>query len=150
MPELDLERCGPGGRRGRALLPVLLLVLGLAACGGSAASRTGRTVTFVSGGAFPPSTIVGTYSVRGCLADARTLVNDARLYYAHSTGAPGPADLYYYDMRFAYAHFEADNCTSKELGEAMRRGLTARQRAFLLHNVASDLYHAFRAALDAV
>jgi hypothetical protein len=82
--------------------------------------------------------------------DARTLVDDARLYYAHSTGAPGPADLYYYDMRFAYAHFEADNCTSKELGGAMKRGLTARQRAFLLHNVASDLYRAFHSALGAV
>jgi hypothetical protein len=131
----------------RLLVPTLLVALVLAACGAGGPSHKGRTVTFSSAGAFPPSTIVGTYSVRGCAADARTVVKDARLYYVHSTGAPGPADLYYYDLRFAYAHFQADGCTSTGLGEAMRSGLTARQRAFLLHNVASDLHRAFRAAL---
>ena len=129
---------------------VLFLLVGLtsAACGGSGTPR-GRTVTFVSAGNFPPTTIVGSYSARGCARDTRTLVQDAGLYYAHSTGLPGPADLYYYDMRFHYAHFEADGCTSKQLGEAMKRHLTAPQQAFLLHNVASNLHRAFRAALDA-
>jgi hypothetical protein len=128
-------------------LVLVLLALIPTACGGAGPSQTGRTVTFASAGAFPPSTIVGTYSVRGCAADARTVVQDARLYYAHSTGAPGPADLYYYDMRFAYAHFQADGCTSRELGEAMKARLTARQRTFLLRNVASNLRRAFDAAL---
>lgn len=135
---------------------VLAAAAFLAGCGsGSKAvpppdgqSPTGRTVTFVSSGNFPPTTIVGRYSVVGCRDDARTLVHSARLYYAHSTGLPGPADLYYYDMRFSYAHFQADGCTDRELGEAMKAGLTARQRTFLLHNVARDLHLAFRAALD--
>jgi hypothetical protein len=132
---------------GRVLLFVLVVGSTAAACGG-ATQRTGRTVTFSSAGNFPPATIVGTYSVQGCEADTHTLVGDALLYYRHSNGAPGPADLYYYDMREAYAHFQADGCTSEELGQAMKRRLNARQRAFLLHNVASDLSRVFHAALD--
>ena len=92
---------------------------------------------------------MGTYSVQGCASDTHTLVSDALLYYKHSTGAPGPADLYYYDLRESYAHFEADACTSEELGQALERRLTARQRTFLLRNVASDLHRVFRSALDA-
>jgi hypothetical protein len=131
----------------RALTLVLVLLLGLA-CAACGASRKGRTVTFLAGGNFPPTTIVGHYSAHGCTADTHTLVQDAALYYAHSTGLAGPADLYYYNMRFAYAHFQADGCTSKELGREMERRLTARQRTFLLHNVASNLQRAFRGALD--
>jgi hypothetical protein len=133
-------------RADRALLLVLLVALVSAGCGGGT-PRKGRTVTFTTAGNFPPLTIVGTYSVHGCEADTHTLVGDALLYYRHSNGAPGPADLYYYDLREAYAHFEADGCTSTELGKALKRRLTARQRAFLVHNVASDLHRAFRAAL---
>jgi hypothetical protein len=116
-----------------------------AGCG--SAAHKGRTVTFSGGGAFPPSTIVGTYSAKGCMEDAKIFVGDSRSYYVHSTSGPGPADLYYDDMRLSYAHFEADGCTSKELGDAMERGLTPRQRAFLLDNVASDLRRALAAAL---
>jgi hypothetical protein len=135
-------------RAGRALLLVVLVALVSAACGGGT-HRKGRTVTFTTAGNFPPLTITGTYSVQGCASDTHTVVSDALLYYKHSTGAPGPADLYYYDMRESYAHFEADACTSKELGQALERRLTARQRTFLLRNVASDLRRVFRAALDA-
>jgi hypothetical protein len=131
-----------------ALLLALLVALGCAGCGGSTA-RTGRTVTFQGGGAFPPSTIVGTYSVNGCERDAKTLVREARSYYVHSTTGPGPADLYYDDMRLDFAHFEADACTSEELGQAMAHGLTRREERFLLDNVASDLSQAFHSALNA-
>jgi hypothetical protein len=134
-------------RRGASLLLVTLLALVAAACGATGPSHRGRTITFETAGNFQPSTIVGTYSVRGCTSDARTLVHDAQLFYAHSTGLPGPADLYYYNLRFAYAHFQADGCTSQQLGEAMKAGLTERQRSFLLRNVASELRRAFRAAL---
>jgi hypothetical protein len=134
-------------RSARGLVLILLLALVPAACGGGGL-RTGRTVTFQSGGNFPPTTIVGRYSAHGCAVDAHRLVDSARLYYAHSTWAPAPADLYYYDMRFDYAHFQADGCTSKQLGGAMKAGLTTRQQTFLLHNVASNLQRAFRAALD--
>ena len=132
-------------RRAGTVVVASLVAVAVAGCGGTA--RTGRTVTFKSAGTFPPSTIVGTYSADRCKRDARTLVRDALLYYRHSTGAPGPADLYYYDMRFAYAHVQADGCTNEELATAMERGLTARQRTWLLHNVASNLDRAFRAAL---
>lgn len=128
-------------------LLVVFLALVCAGCGGGAERRTGRTVTFKTAGTFPTETIVGAYSVPGCRHDARVLVADARGFYVHSTTAPGPADLYYYDMRFDFAHFQADDCTSEQLGEAMKRGLTARERRFLLHNVASNLLRAFRAAL---
>jgi hypothetical protein len=134
-------------RRGASLLVLILVALVAAACGAGGPSHRGRTITFETAGNFQPSTIVGTYSVRGCTSDARTLVHDAQLFYAHSTRLPGPADLYYYDLRFAYAHLQADGCTSSELGEAMKAGLTARQRAFLLHNLPSNLNRAFRAAL---
>ena len=121
----------------------------LAGCGGSA-SRTGRTVTFTTAGAFPTETIVGHYSVRACASDVGPIVRNARLYYLHSTSAPGPADLYFYDLRFAYAHFEADDCTTAQLGEALSSGLSERERTFLLRNVSGDLERAFRAALNAV
>ncbi len=136
-------------KRSCRVLLVLLVILVPAACGGGEKAPTGRTVVFHDSGAFPPTTIVGTYSAAGCATDSRTLVREARMYYRHSTGAPGPADLYYYDLRFDYAHFQADGCTSTELGEAMTRGLTPRQRRFLLGNVAHDLHSAFRAALNA-
>jgi hypothetical protein len=129
----------------RALLLALLVAFVSAGCG--ATTRKGHTVTFSGGGAFPAATIVGRYSDRGCRTDAATLVDDSHAYYVHSTSGPGPADLYYDDMRLSYAHFQADECTSEQLGDAMKRGLTPRQRAFLLDNVASDLRRAFQAAL---
>ncbi|HJQ51119.1 MAG TPA: hypothetical protein VJ838_11450 [Gaiellaceae bacterium] len=130
----------------RALVLGLLVALVSAGCGGAAA-RKGHTVTFSGGGAFPPSTIIGSSSVGGCMRDAKTLVHDSRDYYLHSTSEPGPADLYYDEMRLDYAHFQADDCTSNELRDAMKRGLTPPQRTFLLHNVASDLHRAFQEAL---
>ena len=132
---------------GRRLVLILLVGLICAACGSGGSSRKGRTVIFTTAGNFPPLTIVGTYSASGCASDARTVVRDAALYYAHSTGLPGPADLYYYDLRESYAHFQADGCTSSQLGQDLKDRLTARQRTFLLHNVAGDLQRAFRAAL---
>ena len=137
-----------GTRAVPPLLAALLVGLTCAACGSGGASHRAHTVTFVTAGNFPPLTITGTYSVGGCAADTRTVVENAALYYAHSTGLPGPADLYYYDLREAYAHFQADGCASTELGQQMERRLTSRQRAFLLHNVARDLEQAFRGALN--
>jgi hypothetical protein len=136
-----------GKRIARPVVLILLLGLACAGCGGGGTSHSPHTVTFTTAGNFPTATIVGKYSPAGCAADIHTLVDDAALYYAHSTRLPGPADLYYYDLRFDYAHFQADGCTSPELGRQMRRRLTARQRTFLLHNVASNLQHAFRSAL---
>lgn len=107
-------------------------------------------MTFSGGGAFPPATIIGSYSVGGCMRDAKTLVHDSRDFYLHSTSEPGPADLYYDEMRLDYAHFQADDCTSGQLRDAMKRGLTPPQRTFLLHNVASDLHRAFQTALRTV
>jgi hypothetical protein len=130
----------------RALGLLLLVAFVSAGCGGGA-TRKGHTVTFSGGGAFPTATIVGSFSARGCMSDAKTLVHDSHDYYAHSTYAPGPADLYYDEMRLDFAHFQADDCTSEQLGNAMKQGLTPRQRAWLLENVASDLNHAFHAAL---
>jgi hypothetical protein len=136
------------GRSSRSFVPLVLLGLVSAACGAGGTAHRARTLTFATAGNFPPATIVGSYSAHACAADTRTLVHDASLYYAHSSVLPGPADLYYYDMRFAFAHFQADGCSSRELGEVMKARLTARQRVFLLHNVASNLQRAFRAALE--
>lgn len=132
---------------GRRLGLILAVGLSCAACGSGGTSHRAGTVTFTTAGNFPPLTITGTYSVRGCAADTRTIVRNAALYYAHSTGLPGPADLYYYDLRESYAHFQADGCTASQLGQEMKSRLTARQRAFLLQNVAGDLQQAFRGAL---
>jgi uncharacterized membrane protein len=133
---------------GRRLVLILLVGLICAACGSGVTSHRAGTVTFTTAGNFPPLTITGTYSVSGCASDTRTVIRNAALYYAHSTGLPGPADLYYYDLRESYAHFQADGCTSSQLGQEMKGRLSARQRTFLLHNVAGDLQQAFRSALD--
>jgi hypothetical protein len=130
-------------------VPLLLVPLALAACGG-AARPTARTVTFQTAGAFPTATIVGHYSVRNCTHDAATVVDNAREFYLHSTGGLGPADLYFYDTRFAFAHLTADGCTSEQLGTALEHGLTQRQRRFLLGHLATELAQPFRAALKAV
>jgi len=127
-------------------LLLIACVLLLAGCGGSGASRTGRTVTFSTAGAFPTLTIVGKYSPSGCARDSNVIVQNARFFYEHSTTEPGPADLYYYDMREGYAHFQADECPSKQLGDAMTRGLTARQRRWLLGNLPSTFEQIFRTA----
>ena len=79
---------------------LVLLTLALAACGGSARPAA-HTVTFKTGGAFPTVTIVGHYSVRNCTRDAATVVDNAREFYRHLTGGLAPADLYFYDTRFA-------------------------------------------------
>ncbi len=131
-----------------ALAAIVLAVLALAACGGGT-SRTGRTVTFDTAGAFPTLTIVGHYSASNCAHAARVVVADARDFYLHSTTLPGPADLYFYDMREGYAHFQADDCTSKQLGDALARGLITRQRTWLQANLPAAFSRIFRAALSA-
>jgi hypothetical protein len=128
---------------------LLLLPLALAACGGSGRPAA-HTVTFQTAGAYPTATIVGHYSVRNCTHDARTVVDNAREFYRHSTGGLGPADLYFYDTRFAFAHFTADGCTSVQLGTALEHGLTAGQRRYLVAHLSSNLSQPFHAALQAV
>ena len=130
-------------------LSLVLVLLVLAACGGSARTAA-HTVTFQTAGAFPTATIVGHYSVRNCTHDARVVVDNAREFYRHSTGGLGPADLYFYDTRFAFAHFTADGCTSAQLGTALEHGLTARQQRYLVANLSSNLSQPFQAALKAV
>jgi len=132
----------------RRLSP-LLVVLALAACGGSARTAA-HTVTFQTAGAFPTATIVGQYSVRNCTRDAATVADNAGQYYRHTTVGPGPADLYFYNTRFAYAHFTADGCTPPQLGSALERGLTERQRRYLIANLSKNLSVPFQAALKAV
>jgi len=134
--------------RRAAFAAALLLVL--AGCGGSGSSHKGRTVTVGAYAGFPATTIVGTYSAQECATDAATVTTDARQYYEHTAGgAPPPADLYYLDMRADYSHFRADACTPAELGRALRTGLTARERSYLLGQLSPDLVRVLRAALSA-
>lgn len=136
--------------RTAAVAAAAVLVLALAGCGSSGSRHAGRTVTVGTYAGFPATTIVGTYTPKGCARDAAAVADDARQYYAHTAGgAPPPADLYYIDMRADYAHFSADACLPADLGRALRAALTARQRSYLLGNVSSDLVEAFRAALKA-
>ena len=130
-------------------LALVLVALLVAGCGGGSAKPTGRTVTFATAGAFPTLTIVGHYSAAGCGHDGGVIAENALLFYRHSTTAPGPADLYFYDMREGYAHFQADVCTSRQLGAALVRGLTPRQRTWLLANLPGDFSRIFRTALGA-
>ena len=134
---------------GRSVVAALVLVL--TGCGGSAAaSHTGRTVTVGTYAGFPATTIVGTYSAKGCAHDAAAVAQDALLYFEHTAGgAPPPADLYYIDMQQDYKLFLADACPPADLGRALRQALTARQRSYLVGNLSSDLVQAFRAALKA-
>jgi hypothetical protein len=133
--------------RPACLASICIAALVLAACGGSGGgAHTAHTVTFSTAGAFPTATIVGHYSASGCSRDADVVFHDARLFYTHSTSAPGPADLYFYNMRFAYAHFQADGCSPAQLGDRMTRDLSAAQRTWLLANLPSDFRHIFAVA----
>ena len=127
---------------------MLAAVALLAGCGG-ASQHAAHVVTFDAAGAFPTVTIEGVYSVHNCERDTSVVVANARLFYVHSTGGIGPADLYFYDLRFAYAHFQADGCSPGELGDALASKLTQRQRNFLIHNLSSNLATAFSDALKA-
>ena len=132
------------------ILALLAIVLVAAGCGGgSSASPRAHTVTFSTAGAFPTLTIAGKYSPARCRHDSGTIVQNARLFYKHSTTLPGPADLYYYDMREGYAYFQADGCLNAQLGAALTSGLTARQRTWLLANLPADFERIFSAALAA-
>jgi hypothetical protein len=135
----------PTSPRGILILAAVAL---LAGCGGSS-QHAAHVVTFDTAGAFPTATITGVYSVHNCERDTNTVVENARLFYVHSTGGIGPADLYFYDLRFAYATFQADGCSPGELGDALASKLTQRQRNFLIHNLSSNLATAFGAALKA-
>jgi hypothetical protein len=84
-----------------------------------------------------------------CERDTNVVIDNSRLFYVHSTGGIPPADLYFYDLRFGYAHFQADGCSPGELGAALASKLTQRQRNFLIHNLSSNLATAFTAALRA-
>lgn len=133
----------------RAAVAVVVALV-LAGCGGSGSRHAGRTVTVGTYAGFPATTIVGTYTPKGCARDAAAVAGDAHQYYAHTAGgAPPPADLYYIDMRADYAHFRADACPPADLGRALRTRLTARQRAYLLRDLSSDFVQAFRVALSA-
>lgn len=127
---------------------MLAAVALLAGCGGSS-QHAAHVVTFTTAGAFPPETIEGVYSVHNCKRDTSVVVANARSFYVHSTGGIGPADLYLYQLRFAYAHFQADGCSPGELGDALASKLTQRQRNFLIHNLSSNLASAFTDALKA-
>ena len=131
----------------RAILMLAAVGL-LAGCGGSS-QHAAHVVTFETAGAFPTATIKGVYSVPNCEQDTNGVVANARLFYDHTNGGIGPADLYFYDLRFAYAHFQADGCSPGELGDALASKLTQRQRNYLIHNLSSNLATAFIAALKA-
>jgi len=122
-------------------------VMALAGCGSAALPHGAHVVTFTTAGAFPTATITGEYSLRNCARDTRVVTADAREYYTHIAGGLSPADLYYYNLRFAYATFEADGCTPGQLGRALEHGFTQRERAFLFRNLTSSIETAFRAAL---
>ncbi len=141
--------------RRRAVLPTFpkailtLAAVGLlAGCGGSS-QHAAHVVTFKTAGAFPTATIKGVYSVHNCKRDTGVVVENARLFYDHMTGGIAPADLYFYELRFAYAHFQADGCSPGELGDALASRLTQQQRNFLIRNLSSNLATAFSAALKA-
>ena len=134
-------------RMRRVVIAVALASL-LAGCGARSAHQA-HVVTFTTAGAFPTVTIDGVYSVHNCKRDTSNVVANAHLFYDHSTGGLGPADLYFYDLRFAYAHFQADGCSPRELGDALTTLLTQRQRNWLLDNLSSNLATAFRVALNA-
>jgi hypothetical protein len=130
----------------RVVITVALTAL-LAGCGAGSAHQA-HVVTFTTAGAFPTATIEGVYSVHNCERDTSDVITNARLFYSHSTGGLGPADLYFYDLRFAYAHFQADDCSPGELGDSFAARLTQRQRNWLLDNLSSNLATAFRSALS--
>lgn len=132
----------------RRVVAAVALVALLAGCG-AGSSHQARVITFATAGAFPSVTIAGVYSVHNCKRDTSVVIANAHLFYDHSTGGLGPADLYFYDLRFAYAHFQADGCSPGELGDALAARLTERQRNWLLDNLSNNLATAFRVALNA-
>lgn len=117
----------------------------LAGCGGGHR----RTVTVPSYGGFPAQTITASASPAECAHDARVFASDALLFLAHTgaTVAAYPADLYYIDLREDFADFQARGCSPKDLGDALRPRLTARQRAALVADLPTVMAKAVRDGL---
>lgn len=127
----------------------VVAVLALAGCRSAPSQHGAHVVTFTTAGTFPPETITGEFTAANCSRDTRAVVSYAREYYAHITGAPAPADLYYYEAHEAYAHFDADGCSRAPLGRALENEFTPRERRLLLRSLPRNLETAFRAALTA-
>jgi hypothetical protein len=110
----------------RTSVAVLLVVL--AGCGGKAAA--------------PPSPF--------CVREAgRAADNAARILRYYGPGQVYPADVAYLSFRRSISLFEEGDCDPAVLGKALKRRLTARQRAELLTHLPATLVRSVEGALAA-
>ncbi|MGH2972103.1 MAG: hypothetical protein ACRDLE_08265, partial [Gaiellaceae bacterium] len=69
------------------------------------------------------------------------------LAHTGATVAAYPADLYYMTLREDFSDFQARACSPKLLGDALRKRLTARQRAALVADLPTVIAQEVRAGL---
>ncbi|MGH2935663.1 MAG: hypothetical protein ACRDL2_14290 [Gaiellaceae bacterium] len=124
-----------------------VVVLALAGCGGSSRPKS-RAVTLPGYGGFAAQTITGAYSAPECAKDVRSFAREGLLLVAHvGAAAAYPADLYYMDLRIPFADFVARGCDPADLGRALERRMTPRQRQTLAGNLPSAMAQLVRDGL---
>ncbi len=116
----------------------------LAGCGGGGH----RAVTVGAYGNYPAQTITGAASPAECRRDGNAFARDGLMLLAHSgPNAAYPADLYYSILREDFADFEARGCYPADIGVALRRRLSAAQRAALVADLPETMAKVVRAGL---
>ncbi len=84
-----------------------------------------------------------------CRQDAQNFADDALRFLAHfGPEAAYPADLYYVILRGEFVDFEAHHCAAALLGDALNRGLTAKQRSVFIADLPRSMASVVRRTLS--
>ncbi len=136
---------------GRTPLPLaaLVVLLGLAGCGGGSHRPAAHVETIPGNGSFPAvtETVYGN-SAADCGNDADAYARSARLFLAHEGAAAAyPADLYYLGMRNALRDFDVRECPLPILSGMLANRFTKQQLRTMLADLPRTMAPVIRAAL---
>jgi hypothetical protein len=137
-----------GRREGVVVWSVVVAAVALAGCGGSSGHGGSAAQATIPAYGVTPALTVPRSDGKACRTDASTLAEDARGFLAHfGKSAAYPADLNYVIIRGDLARLQAGRCDPGLLGGALRRSLTAKQRAELVADLPSSMARAVRRSL---
>ena len=128
----------------------VVVAVAAAGCGGSSGGEESAARATIPAYGVTPALTVPRSNGSACRTDARTLAEDARGFLAHfGASAAYPADLNYVIIRGDLARLQAGRCDPVLLGEALRRMLTAEQRARLIADLPGSMARVIRTSLSA-
>lgn len=128
----------------------VVAALAVAGCGGSSGGGKSAAQATIPAYGVTPALTVARSNGKACRTDARTLAEDARGFLAHfGSSAAYPADLNYVILRADLARLQAGRCDPRLLGGALRRMLTAKQRAELVADLPGSMARVVRKSLSA-